>query len=151
MMKSVERIWGLGAFMMLVSSVAVAADQSIILQSTTSTKNSGLYDFILPKFKEASGIIVNVVAVGTGQAIQNARELRHRPPERRHRKAAVTLQPLGKHPPHILHADPALAVRVEDDAERMPPGLWGRYGVHAGPEHGPCPPLAAKLLTCSPC
>lgn len=48
------------------------AQESIIVQSTTSTKNSGLYDFILPKVKEATGLTVNVVAVGTGQAIKNA-------------------------------------------------------------------------------
>lgn len=52
---------------------AMAADTSIIVQSTTSTANSGLYDHLLPKFKEATGITVNVVAVGTGQAIKNAR------------------------------------------------------------------------------
>lgn len=57
----------------LVSGVASAADRSIIVQSTTSTKNSGLYDHLLPKFKAATGITVNVVAVGTGQAIKNAR------------------------------------------------------------------------------
>ncbi len=50
-----------------------AADLSIIVQSTTSTKNSGLYDFILPKFRAESGIAVHIVAVGTGQAIKNAR------------------------------------------------------------------------------
>lgn len=49
-----------------------AGDGSIILQSTTSTANSGLYDAILPAFTEASGITVHVVAVGTGQAIGNA-------------------------------------------------------------------------------
>jgi len=48
------------------------ADQ-IILQSTTSTANSGLYEAILPLFREASGVVVHVVAVGTGQAIKNAR------------------------------------------------------------------------------
>ncbi len=48
-------------------------DTSIIVQSTTSTANSGLYDHILPTFKSAAGITVNVVAVGTGQAIKNAR------------------------------------------------------------------------------
>ncbi|MCB1754993.1 MAG: substrate-binding domain-containing protein [Gammaproteobacteria bacterium] len=51
---------------------AGAEEKSIILQSTTSTANSGLYDHLLPIFKEASGITVNVVAVGTGQAIKNA-------------------------------------------------------------------------------
>ena len=50
-----------------------AQDKSIIVQSTTSTQNSGLFDHILPMFEKASGIRVNVVAVGTGQAIKNAR------------------------------------------------------------------------------
>ena len=45
----------------------------ILLQSTTSTKNSGLYDYLLPKFKQDSGIEVRVMAVGTGQALRNAR------------------------------------------------------------------------------
>jgi len=48
------------------------AAPSIILQSTTSTQNSGLYDYLLPKFRQDAGIAVNVVAVGTGQAIKNA-------------------------------------------------------------------------------
>ena len=44
----------------------------VLLQSTTSTQNSGLYDRILPQFEAAAGIRVDVVAVGTGQAIRNA-------------------------------------------------------------------------------
>jgi len=52
---------------------AAAQDESIIVQSTTSTANSGLYDHLLPIFESQTGIRVNVVAVGTGQAIQNAR------------------------------------------------------------------------------
>ncbi len=55
------------------ASNAAAAEQSIIVQSTTSTANSGLYDHLLPKFHAASGITVYVVAVGTGQALKNAR------------------------------------------------------------------------------
>jgi tungstate transport system substrate-binding protein len=51
---------------------AFAADEFIIVQSTTSTQASGLYDYLLPKFEEESGIDVRVVAVGTGQAIKNA-------------------------------------------------------------------------------
>jgi tungstate transport system substrate-binding protein len=51
----------------------LAADRSILLQSTTSTANSGLYDAILPAFTAKTGIQVHVVAVGTGQAIKNAR------------------------------------------------------------------------------
>lgn len=45
---------------------------SIILQSTTSTANSGFYDSILPKAEAATGVQIRVVAVGTGQALQNA-------------------------------------------------------------------------------
>jgi len=49
------------------------AGEFIIVQSTTSTQNSGLYDVLLPQFTAQSGIEVRVVAVGTGQAIKNAR------------------------------------------------------------------------------
>ncbi len=51
---------------------AVAQDDFIIVQSTTSTQNSGLFDHILPIFQDKTGIEVRVVAVGTGQAIKNA-------------------------------------------------------------------------------
>jgi tungstate transport system substrate-binding protein len=61
------------AAMVALASWAQADDKSIIVQSTTSTQNSGLYDYLLPLFKEDSGVTVNVVAVGTGQAIKNAR------------------------------------------------------------------------------
>ncbi|WP_082181994.1 substrate-binding domain-containing protein [Aestuariivita boseongensis] len=49
------------------------ADGFILMQSTTSTQNSGLFDHLLPIFTEKTGIEVRVVAVGTGQAIRNAR------------------------------------------------------------------------------
>ena len=49
-----------------------AVQDSIVIQSTTSTANSGFYDYLLPLFEEAHDIKVNVVAVGTGQAIRNA-------------------------------------------------------------------------------
>ena len=52
---------------------ALAQEDPILVQSTTSTANSGLYDHLLPIFEKATGIAVNVVAAGTGQAIQNAR------------------------------------------------------------------------------
>jgi tungstate transport system substrate-binding protein len=51
---------------------ALAQDQFIIVQSTTSTQASGLFDHILPKFQEQTGIEARVVAVGTGQALKNA-------------------------------------------------------------------------------
>ncbi|MEM1343999.1 MAG: substrate-binding domain-containing protein [Pseudomonadota bacterium] len=50
----------------------VAAEEFIIVQSTTSTRNAGLYEAILPLFEAESGIEVRVVAVGTGQALRNA-------------------------------------------------------------------------------
>lgn len=51
---------------------ANAADKFIVVQSTTSTQNSGLFDHLLPVFKAETGIEVRVVAVGTGQALKNA-------------------------------------------------------------------------------
>lgn len=59
----------LGLF--LVSPVA-ATEKILVLASTTSTENSGLYDFLLPIFRKKTGIDVRVVAVGTGQAIKLA-------------------------------------------------------------------------------
>jgi tungstate transport system substrate-binding protein len=56
----------------VIAATASAGDQRILVQSTTSTQNSGFYDYILPIFKAETGYIVDVVAVGTGQAIRNA-------------------------------------------------------------------------------
>jgi tungstate transport system substrate-binding protein len=49
-----------------------AADDHIVIQSTTSTEASGLFDHILPIFEDKTGIDARVVAVGTGQALKNA-------------------------------------------------------------------------------
>lgn len=63
----------LGAFALLdMSGQGVAEDRFIIVQSTTSTQNSGLFEYLLPIFTARTGIEVRVVAVGTGQAIKNA-------------------------------------------------------------------------------
>ena len=51
---------------------AAAQDGHIVLQSTTSTQNSGLYDAVLPLFTADTGIEVRVVAVGSGQALRHA-------------------------------------------------------------------------------
>ncbi|MEZ5594228.1 MAG: substrate-binding domain-containing protein [Gammaproteobacteria bacterium] len=69
--KSVTRSLAIG-LLTLASTALYAADSFITVASTTSTENSGLFDFLLPKFTDASGIEVRVVAVGTGQAIKNA-------------------------------------------------------------------------------
>jgi tungstate transport system substrate-binding protein len=50
-----------------------ASAQSIVVASTTSTEQSGLFSVLLPEFKKASGIDVKVVALGTGQAIDMGR------------------------------------------------------------------------------
>jgi len=52
---------------------AVAQDKSIVVASTTSTQDSGLFSHILPMFKAKTGIDVKVVAQGTGQALDTAR------------------------------------------------------------------------------
>ncbi|MDJ0683821.1 MAG: substrate-binding domain-containing protein [Alphaproteobacteria bacterium] len=54
------------------ASAARAEERGVLLQSTTSTQNSGLYEAILPIFTDTTGIPVRVVAVGTGQALKNA-------------------------------------------------------------------------------
>ena len=67
------RTFSAAAALAVVATGVAAQDGSILVQSTTSTQASGLYDHLLPIFEEETGIEVNVVAVGTGQAIQNAR------------------------------------------------------------------------------
>lgn len=58
---------------MLTAPLSAAAEEkSIILQSTTSTENSGLLNHLIPIFKKDTGIRIHVVAVGTGQALKNA-------------------------------------------------------------------------------
>jgi len=53
-----------------VVASASAAERFITLASTTSTQASGLFDYLLPKFTEETGVEVRVVAVGTGQALK---------------------------------------------------------------------------------
>ena len=50
-----------------------AQDKSIVVASTTSTQDSGLFDYLLPIFTKKTGIAVKVVAQGTGQALDTAR------------------------------------------------------------------------------
>jgi tungstate transport system substrate-binding protein len=71
-MRPLNLIISLGLLGLCLAFPAGAADRFIVVQSTTSTENSGLFKHILPKFTEKTGIEVRVVAVGTGQAIKNA-------------------------------------------------------------------------------
>ena len=56
-----------------LSGSAFAQEKSIVVASTTSTQDSGLFGHILPMFKAKTGIDVKVVAQGTGQALDTAR------------------------------------------------------------------------------
>jgi tungstate transport system substrate-binding protein len=56
-----------------LAGTATAQDKSILVASTTSTEDSGLFGYLLPLFKAKTGIEVKVVALGTGQALDTAR------------------------------------------------------------------------------
>ena len=60
-------------FTAVSATCSIAQTASIVMASTTSTEQSGLFPYLLPEFKKATGIDVKVVAVGTGQAIDMGR------------------------------------------------------------------------------
>jgi tungstate transport system substrate-binding protein len=60
-------------FLVAGGFAAAAQDKSIVVASTTSTQDSGLFDYLLPLFKARTGIDVKVIAQGTGQALDTAR------------------------------------------------------------------------------
>jgi len=75
-MTSLSRRIFLAALALLAGGFAASAqaqDRSIVVASTTSTQDSGLFGHILPLFKAKTGIEVKVVAQGTGQALDTAR------------------------------------------------------------------------------
>lgn len=63
---------GFGAALLAASALAAQAE-TLTMASTTSTEQSGLFSHLLPAFRQASGIDIKVVAVGTGQAIDMAK------------------------------------------------------------------------------
>jgi tungstate transport system substrate-binding protein len=72
--------WGLGALAFAIGTLAIVtmsqaveADKSIVVASTTSTQDSGLFDYLLPIVKQKTGITVKVIAQGTGQALDTGR------------------------------------------------------------------------------
>jgi tungstate transport system substrate-binding protein len=68
------RRWLLGMVAVIfLGPVAPAQERSIVVASTTSTQDSGLFGHILPLFKAKTGIDVKVIALGTGQALDMAR------------------------------------------------------------------------------
>ena len=57
----------------LLGTPAYAQDKSIVVASTTSTQDSGLFEYLLPLYKQKTGVTVKVVAQGTGQALDTGR------------------------------------------------------------------------------
>jgi tungstate transport system substrate-binding protein len=68
-----RRILLIAALAAALCAPALAQDKSIVVASTTSTQDSGLFGYLLPIFKQATGITVKVIAQGTGQALDTAR------------------------------------------------------------------------------
>ena len=66
-------IAAIAAAAVLCGGPALAQDKSIVVSSTTSTQDSGLFGHILPLFKAKTGIEVKVVSQGTGQALDTGR------------------------------------------------------------------------------
>lgn len=88
MLKRIARRAFFAALLMTLGFSVQAADRFIVVASTTSTQDSGLFDHILPIFAKKTGIEVRVVAKGTGQAIKEAERgdadvllVHHRPSE----------------------------------------------------------------------
>jgi tungstate transport system substrate-binding protein len=61
------------AFAAVSATPATAQEKSIVVASTTSTQDSGLFEYVLPLFTRKTGISVKVLAQGTGQALDTAR------------------------------------------------------------------------------
>jgi tungstate transport system substrate-binding protein len=72
-MINLSRRVAVGALGALLAWSAAAQERFIVVASTTSTEQSGLFGQLLPAFKQASSVEVRVVAVGTGQALDMAR------------------------------------------------------------------------------
>ena len=112
-----------------LAALAIAEEpKSITVASTTSTQNSGLFEYLLPKFTAETGIDVRVVAVGTGQAIRLATNgdadllLVHHPASER--QFVADGLGLARHP--VMHND-FILVGPGDD----PAGIGGMTDVAA--------------------
>ncbi len=113
-------MWLLSAALLAASltTAAGAAERFITVASTTSTKNSGLFDHIVPLFEKKTGIQVRVVAVGTGQAIRLARNgdadvlfVHHRPSEEKFVADGFGVQRFG-----VMYNDFVIAGPKDDPA-----------------------------------
>src|SRR5215469_14760829 len=65
-----------GGLLLIIAASGLARadeDKSIVVASTTSTQDSGLFEYLLPLFKRKTGVTVKVIAQGTGQALDTGR------------------------------------------------------------------------------
>ena len=69
-----SRVLSLLLIALFTCPAVVGGDTPLRLATTTSTANTGLMDYLLPKFREATGIEVHLIAVGTGKALRLGRE-----------------------------------------------------------------------------
>jgi tungstate transport system substrate-binding protein len=107
------------AAILLAGGALRAEDSFIIVQSTTSTEASGLFDHILPMFEDKTGVEVRVVAVGTGQALKNAENcdgdvlfVHARPDEEKFVEAGYGVERLD-----VMYNDFVIVGPAEDPAE----------------------------------
>ncbi|OQY42929.1 MAG: hypothetical protein B6227_00495 [Fusobacteriia bacterium 4572_74] len=56
--------------MLLISLATFGASNQLLLATTTSVRDSGLLDYVLPEFQKETGISVKPIAVGTGRALK---------------------------------------------------------------------------------
>jgi tungstate transport system substrate-binding protein len=68
-----RRLFAAAVALLCAAPAAYAQDKSIVVASTTSTQDSGLFEYLLPLFKAKTGIAVKVIAQGTGQALDTGR------------------------------------------------------------------------------
>ncbi len=101
----------------LATPLASAADRSMILATTTSVRDSGLLDALLPSFTEQTGIAVRVIAVGTGAALRMGRE--------------------GNADLLLTHAPDSEQSLVDEGIARRRTPFMENFFVIAGPKHDP--------------
>ena len=63
----------IAATLVALAAPAFAQDKSIVVASTTSTQDSGLFEYLLPLYKQKTGVTVKVISQGTGQALDTGR------------------------------------------------------------------------------
>ena len=114
-----RRSSGAACLLLLAASSPGAAEQPFItVASTTSTEESGLFGHLLPAFTRHTGIQVHVIAVGTGQALKELRDLAR-----------------GIHPPVLADRGLEAAVTALADASPL------RVLVHADIPERPAAPV----------